>query len=138
MHVVALEQKASEHPDRREIMQEMMNISAFSPTSEAVKDLSDTKCLPVKLPSGEIHWLSKRGSFAIIDRREYGEAFAGRINILDFSLEEVHSIRPFLLALGLEKRYMSRAVTEHTTVQGGSFSQCHSDDLRNKAYAICR
>jgi hypothetical protein len=137
MHILALMQKA-EAPDKRIIMQEMLNICAFDVTPQAVEKLSDCKCLPVKLPSGEVQWLHRSGTFAIVDRRDYGQIFTGRIKVLDFSLEEVHSLKPLLFALGLGEKYLSKAVREETTVEGGSIDEHLTADLRRKSYAICR
>ncbi|KAF2808268.1 uncharacterized protein BDZ99DRAFT_50741 [Mytilinidion resinicola] len=137
MHILALMQKAVV-PDKRSIMQEMLNICAFDVTPQAVEKLSDCKCLPVKLPSGEIQWLHRSGTFAIVDRRDYGQIFTGRIKVLDFSLEEVHSLRPLLFTLGLGGQYLSKAVREETTVEGGSIDEHLTEDLRRKSYAICR
>lgn len=138
MHVLALIEKTSENPNKRDIIQEMLNICAFDLTPQTLEDLSECKCLPVKRPSGELRWQNKSGAFAIVDRREYGEIFAGKVNFLDFSLEEVHSLNSLLVGLGLEGRYTSKAVREITTVQGGSLNQRLTTDLRKKAYAICR
>ena len=138
MHIHSLKQKALENPDKGEIMQEMLNICAFKPKPKSLEELSACKCLPVKLRSGTIDWQDRSGEFAIIDRREYGELFSGRVNFLDLSLEEVHSLRSLLVGLGLEDRYTSKAVKETTAVQGGLVNERLTNDLRRKAYAICR
>jgi hypothetical protein len=138
MHILALRQKSLDNPDSQSILQEILNICALNPTPEAIRKLSDCKFLPVRLPSGERRWLDYAGEFAIIDRREYGDLFLGKIQLLDFSLEEIHPLKLFLSYLGLAERYMSKAVKEETTVEGGSFSRSLTKDLRNKSYAICR
>ena len=138
MHVEALKRKASNDPDKRDIFQAVLNICAFNPTPETLEKLSDCKCLPVKLKSGIRQWCDRSGRFAIVDRREYERSFAGKIDVLDFSMEETHAIKPFLLGLGLEERYMSKAVKEETKALDGSIDQRLTQDLRKKAYAICR
>jgi hypothetical protein len=139
MHILSLVQKVQENPEKQIVLQEIRNICALSPKSADLKiKLSDCKCLPVRRSSGETEWLTPSGAFAIIDRREYGDLFRNEISTLDFSLEEVHSIQVFLHGLGLEGRYMSRAVKKETTVQGGQLDQRLTEDLRRKAYAICR
>jgi hypothetical protein len=138
MHIRSLKQKARENPNKRDIMQEMLNICAFNPTAESLEDLSRCKCLPVKLSSGPVDWQDHTGDFAIVDRREYGDLFAGKVNFLDFSLEELHSLKLLLVGLGLRERYTSKAAKETTTVRGGSVSQHLTNDLRKKAYAVCR
>ncbi|KAF2188895.1 hypothetical protein K469DRAFT_748131 [Zopfia rhizophila CBS 207.26] len=138
MHIISLKQKALENPDRQQIFQEMLNICALKPTAEALKGLSGCNCLPVTLTSRQKKWVDHSSDFAIVDRREYAEIFDGKISMLDFSLEEVHSLRPFLLGLGLKDRYMSNAIREETAVCNGLLSQDLTNDLRRKAYAIFR
>jgi hypothetical protein len=138
MHIHALQQKAQENPEKRSIMREMLNICALNPTAELLKRLSDCKCLPIKRGSREIEWSDCSEEFAIIDRRDYGAIFDNKIKMLDFSLEEVHQLNNFLLALGLEHRYTSKIVKEETNVEGGTIKQRLTDDLRKKAYAISR
>ncbi|TGO13902.1 hypothetical protein BTUL_0061g00190 [Botrytis tulipae] len=89
-------------------------------------------------PSQEVEWLDSTGNFAIVDRKEHGDASKNKINMLDFSLEEVHSINQFLIELGLEGRFTSRAVKEDPKIEDGLLSDGLTKDLRRKAYAICR
>lgn len=138
MHISSLKQKVLENRDKQDIIQDMKNISGFEPKPESLKELYSCKCLPVKLPSGEVRWLDKSGEFLIQDRREYGEIFRNKASFLDFTLEEAHSLKLLLVGMGLEKRYTSNAVRETTAVQDGSFNPCLTKDLRRKAYAICR
>lgn len=139
MHIRALIQKASDNPDKEKILQEIRNICALNPTPEALwTKLSDCVCLPVRHPSGEVKWFSCADAFAVVDRCEYGKMFRDKIMTLDFSLEEVHFLEKFLLGLRLEARFLSKAVTEETRVQDGLLHQELTNDLRKKAYAICR
>jgi hypothetical protein len=139
MHVLALKEKTLANPSKQDALDEMLNICALSPTPKALEKLYGCKCLPVKLASGEIRWMDRSGDFAIVDRREYGELFKDRINVLDFSLEEVHNLNPFLSGLGLAERYMSQSVWETTTTPSdGTIRERLTNDLRKKAYAIFR
>jgi hypothetical protein len=143
MHIIALEQKVTDSldkPDQGTVFEEMMNISALNPTPDALKRLGDCKCFPVRmpLPSNSIEWHNRLDDFAIIDRRNYGEQFSGKIRMLNLSLEEVHSIRGFLDAMDLEKKYLSNAVTRKTSAEDGSLHRPLTENLRKKAYAICR
>lgn len=138
MHIRALQQRVMENANREDIIREMMNICALGPDPKEIEALSDCKCLPVKLPSGETKWLNKHANFAIVDRREYGDVFRGKISMLDLSLEEVHSLKVILLGLGLHRFYTSIAVQETTSVQGGLINESLTESLRKKAYAICR
>ncbi|KAF2103412.1 hypothetical protein NA57DRAFT_31443 [Rhizodiscina lignyota] len=138
MHINALEQKAANEPEKQDILQEMLNICAFNPTPDALKRLGNCECFPIKPQLGNLAWVNGSSDFAIIDRREYGELFSGKLKILDLTLEEVHSIKDFLDAMQLEERYLSSAVKPKTSAEGGSLSRTLTDDLRKKSYAICR
>ena len=139
MHILALQKRAVENPEKESILRELKNICALNPAADMLrKKLSDYKFLPVRRPSGEIEWMSSTGGFAIADRKEHRNIFKNRINMLDFSLEQVHSLNFFLISLGLEGQYMSRAVKEETKVRDGLLNDELTRDLRSKAYAICR
>ncbi|KAF1985759.1 hypothetical protein K402DRAFT_404890 [Aulographum hederae CBS 113979] len=58
--------------------------------------------------------------------------------MLDFSREKVHSIGPFLRALGLGRKHMSKQVKERRTVRDGKFHGRLRNQFRRKAYAISR
>ncbi|TGO31378.1 hypothetical protein BPAE_0001g02500 [Botrytis paeoniae] len=139
MHILALQKRALENPDKEGILRELRNICALNPTRNVLRDkLSKCKCFPVYRPSQIIEWMDSTGSFAIVDRKEHGDVFRNKINVLDISLEEVHSINQFLVELGLEGRFTSRAVKENTKIEDGLLNDALIEDLRRKAYAICR
>ncbi|KAF7949568.1 uncharacterized protein EAE97_003077 [Botrytis byssoidea] len=138
MHIIALQKRALENPDKEGILRELRNICALNPTVALRDKLSKCKCFPVYRPSQEVEWLDSTDSFAIVDRKEHGDVFRNKINVLDFSLEEVHSVNQFLVELGLEGRFTSRAVKEDTKIEDGLLSDALTNDLRRKAYAICR
>jgi hypothetical protein len=139
MHIHALSEKALFSPEKHSIQQEMRNICALNPKpGDLWAKLSSSKCFQVRKPSGEVEWLSCSGAFAVVDRTDYGTIFRDKIATLDFSLEEVHSIKAFLQGLKLEPKYLSNAVKEETRVEGGVFNAELTNDLRRKAYAIAR
>ncbi|KAF5878202.1 uncharacterized protein Bfra_000367 [Botrytis fragariae] len=138
MHIIALQKRALENPDKEGILRELRNICALNPTVALRDKLSKCKCFPVYRPSQEVEWMDSTDSFAIVDRKEHGNVFKNKINVLDFSLEEVHSISQFLVELGLEGRFTSRAVKEDTKIEDRLLNDALTKDLRRKAYAICR
>ncbi|KAI9641117.1 hypothetical protein NHQ30_010547 [Ciborinia camelliae] len=139
MHILALQKHALEDPDKKSILGELKNICALNPVGSVLRaKLSQCKFLPVYRPSEGIEWMDSSDSFAIVDRKEYGDIFKNKINMLDFSLEEVHSINIILVGLGLEERYISRAVKEETKIGNGLLNDTLTKDLRRKAYGICR
>jgi len=138
MYIDALKQKASDSPVKDDIKQIMRNICQFAPSSEDLEVLSNCKCFPIRLSDGTQEWMDCNGEFAIVDRREYWRLFSGKINILDFYLEDVHSFKAFLCGLGHENKYLSHSVDPKTSATGSSTDHHMSTDLRRKAYAICR
>lgn len=139
MHVSALIQKASHHPNKQSVLQEMRNICALNPTPKVLwKNLSNCKCFPVRKPLGEVLWASCLDSFFIVDRADYGNLFRDRIAMLDFTLEEAHSVKPIFLGLKLESKFLSNSVVENTRVEDGVYNSALTNDLRRKAYAIAR
>ncbi|KAH7043982.1 hypothetical protein B0J12DRAFT_760369 [Macrophomina phaseolina] len=112
--------------------------SSLNPSVASLADLRDVDIFPVKFPNGGLRLANSSVDFAIADQKEYYRAFQGRINMLDFSLSEIHATRPFLLSLRLQRRFMSVAVEEKTRVEGGSQDQRLTIELRQKAYALFR
>lgn len=98
------------------------------------------KVFPVKYPNGSIKLQTGRTQFAITDRKTLGDIFGPRAKILDFSLDEVRRLRPFLSWLGLETRYLSTMVREISTVAGGRMDrlQYPDRDIRQKADGLYR
>lgn len=105
---------------------------------EILDKLSESECFPVIGPNGVFHWMHSRHDFAIPDRKQYSERFRGQIDILDFTLEEVHEMKKIFEVLGMEKLFLSRLVKVHTSAEGGDMSDRLTSRLRKKAYAICR
>ncbi|KPM39359.1 hypothetical protein AK830_g7176 [Neonectria ditissima] len=71
--------------------------------------LRKAKIFPVSIPGDEVKLFTGETSFTIVDRVVLGEYFAGQVKTLDFDLNEVREIAPFLQWLGLETRYLSRS-----------------------------
>jgi hypothetical protein len=138
LHVQALRELANGEPEFEEVKDIIRQISAMEPSEEALFGLRGSKILPVKFRDGRIRLESIMIDFAIVDRPEYGMAFDGKLSILNYTLEEVRFYRPFLLALGLERRYMSEMVEEISMVSAGVLEPCLTNDFEQKAYALFR
>jgi hypothetical protein len=140
MHVQALKELAQIRPTPSafEIKRMVMLISSMGPTSDGVTVLQRAKIFSVVTTNGQRTFTDSTADFAIVDRSEYGSAFAGRIRILDYSIEEVRACRSLLLALGLKRRHLSEMVEETTTVRDGAINTELSQSFRMKAYAIFR
>lgn len=102
-----------------EIKRAINCINDLSPTRDSLEDMMQLPCLPVCIPESRstVKLMSPSEVFFVSDRREYGQFFQGKVPILDFALEEIHALHPFLDALNLKDRYMSVAVKESTRVQ---------------------
>ncbi|KAJ4052179.1 hypothetical protein NW756_001612 [Fusarium oxysporum] len=96
------------------------------------------RVFPVKLPSGEFQPMSVLGDFCINDRPVYAAALQNKVNFLDFSVEEVHRLEPVIAWLGLTGRYLSKSVTEKTSVDEsqGVEDSALAEDISGKAAAF--
>jgi hypothetical protein len=138
MHVKGLKEKASVSPDYDDIKQRIRNICQYCPEPKDLKDLSDCKCLPISHSNRNLKWMSAKEDFAIVDRKEYKELLANKIDFLNFSLEEVHKFKPFLEGLGLQSQYLSQLVELRSSAEGDEVNERLTSNLQRKAYAICR
>ncbi|KAF5691492.1 hypothetical protein FCIRC_392 [Fusarium circinatum] len=95
---------------------------------------------PVRYPNKSVKLQSGRTQFAIADRKTLGDIFAPLAKMLDFTLDEVRRLRPFLSWLDLEKRYLSTSVREISTVAGGRMDELQYPDreIRQKAAGLFR
>ncbi|EXL91560.1 hypothetical protein NOF04DRAFT_17789 [Fusarium oxysporum II5] len=96
------------------------------------------RVFPVKLLSGEVQPMSILGDFCINDRPVYAAALRDKVNFLDFSVEEVHRLEPVIAWLRLTERYLSKSVTEKTSVDEsqGVVESALSNDIAGKAAAF--
>ncbi|MCJ1310202.1 hypothetical protein MMC25_003863 [Agyrium rufum] len=138
MHVQALRDVAQGQPAASELKKMIMAINSMNPTTEALADLRGSNIFFVNTSTGLKRLMNSSSDFAIMDREEYGEAFAGKIDILDYSIEEVRACRKFLQAMELGSKHLSLSVEEKTTVQDGNMVQVLSQSFRNKAYGLYR
>ncbi|KAG7413911.1 hypothetical protein Forpe1208_v008084 [Fusarium oxysporum f. sp. rapae] len=83
---------------------------------------------PVRYPNKSVKLQSGRTQFAIADRKALGDIFSPQAKILDFTLDEVRRLRPFLSWLDLESRYLSTSVREISTVAGGRMDKLQYPD----------
>ncbi|KAI1170828.1 hypothetical protein F4777DRAFT_91133 [Nemania sp. FL0916] len=103
-----------------------------------------SQVFPVKCPKESVQLMSAAGSdFVVVDRKPLEEKFRGLVKILDFSLNEVHRLHPFLQWAGLEDRRLSVRVTE--VITGVTIATTEAEtrqkfrrSVESKAYALCR
>jgi hypothetical protein len=137
-HIKGLKEVVESSPSVERIKQMITNICQFNPTPKDLKPLLDCKCFPVTMPTGVVVWMDSKDNFAIVDRREYGRLFKKKINLLEFTLEEVHSFQIFLHGLRLRTQYISGLADADTTATDSIIDEQLTAALRRKAYAICR
>jgi hypothetical protein len=126
-----------------EVKSLLWQINSFSPTRKSLEKLKILPIFPVKEASrgSDAAVLRARNEkFLIIDRQPWADAFRGRIDFLDFNLEEVRKLQPLLSCFDLENYYLSRAVAETSSFQGEvrERSRKRTRQLRSRAYAMAR
>ncbi|KAG8677589.1 hypothetical protein FPOAC2_03723 [Fusarium poae] len=95
---------------------------------------------PVKYPNGSFKLQSCRTEFAIVDRKALGDIFGTRAKTLDFTLDEVRRLQPFLSWLNMGSRYLSTSVREISTVASEHMNRLQSPDreIKQKADGLYR
>lgn len=144
--------------DANLVYQELLELSAGEATVDQVKDLiftlnsqieteendsvefSRLPILPVRDFGGNVSLDANGTGFAIVDRKKLHDIFRGRVKLLDFSLEEVCQLRPFIRWAGIEGRYLSRLVKETSTLNSTDKRPISDpyQDLKKKAYGLLR
>jgi len=125
-------------PPIQQVSDLIQEISSRAPTPEALNGLRDCNILPIKGIDGQVSLQHAASRFAIVDRLQYEDLFRGKIPMLDFGLEDIHKLQPFLSALGLEDRYMSLNIKEKSMANSSTLDSILSRRMRAKAYAFYR
>jgi hypothetical protein len=120
----------------------LLSLSSLLRTSQTALDpqpILDANIFPVRDCNGEIALRSASVDFAIPDRDYLSDMFRAKVTMLDFDLEDVCRLRPFLEWTKLQGRYLSNCVQEATSVSGtGRPIASQGRDLKRKAYYILR
>ncbi|KAI1487736.1 hypothetical protein F5X96DRAFT_681025 [Biscogniauxia mediterranea] len=95
---------------------------------------------PVTYPQGDVKRETWRTEFFIVDREPLWQSFKTKVKFLDFTLEEVVRLSPFLAWTRLGDRYLSRCMKEITSFPGGGASIISNPDrqIRNRAHPLLR
>lgn len=103
-------------------------------------DVVRGRIFPIRHPNGSVTCQSKTTEFLVVDREPLRLSFETKVKFLDFTLEEVVRLRPFLEWTHLEDRYLSYCVKEITSFHGGAAQPTLNTDrqIRNRAYALLR
>jgi hypothetical protein len=119
----------------------ILAINAMHPKPVDLECLEGCNILPIRGPSLEedAFLTHSQDDFAINDREKLAKMFNGHVKFLDFSLEEVCHLEPFLQALGLSKNFLSRLCTEKTDCDDdGIFEDTLTAKFKNRAYYLLR
>lgn len=98
------------------------------------------RVFPVRTPNGQVTLHSSQTEFAIVDREGYFNAFRDRVKVLDFSLQEICRLKPFIAWARLEPRYLSKCVKEVSRLEDEVAIpvSAMNRDLKRKAYGLLR
>lgn len=104
------------------------------------KEIVKGRIFPIQQPNGSISLVSKTTQFFVPDRNSLRRTFEKKVKFLNFTLEQVIRLRPFLEWVELDKRFLSDSVKEVTSFHGGMARQTSNPgrQIRNRAYALLR
>ena len=117
-------------------------ISSMDPERQDLIPLVPCNILPVRRVrhgSAEVSLQNCGSNFSVVDRMKLADIFTGHIGFLDFSLEEVRQLDPFLQALDLSKKFLSRVCTEETACSDdGVLNMDLTQEFNYRAYYLLR
>ena len=117
-------------------------INVKEPRREDLISLAQVRFLPIRRTgpaSTEVRFQNCRSNFSVVDRTKLADIFKENTGFLDFTLEEVLSLAPFLQALGLGNKYLSKLCTEETARPNhGVLDDILTQNFRNRAYYFLR
>ncbi|RWA07221.1 hypothetical protein EKO27_g7884 [Xylaria grammica] len=116
------------------------SLLSTEPSPPTPVEVLKTPIFPISRPDGDVIRGTVDTEFFIVDREPLRKLFETRVKFLDFTLEEVNRLRPFLKWVRLEDRYLSCCVKEITSFPGEGASRMSNSDslIRNRAYPFLR
>ncbi|KAH6876838.1 hypothetical protein B0T10DRAFT_497374, partial [Thelonectria olida] len=95
---------------------------------------------PVRFPGRGPQLVTGSSAFVIADRSTLAADFEGRVGFLDFPLDQLRRIQNFVEWIGLEGRYLSRAVKEIFSADRETTRPISQPDreIRGRAHALLR
>jgi hypothetical protein len=124
-----------------EIKEIIHAISSMMPENGSLQDLECLDILPVNSPHSKQSQLWNSGQpFAIIDRLKLGRGFRNAqpqaASLLAFELEDVKLLQPFIQAMNLENRYLSRISKEESKATGKALHEGLTKQFQDRAYHL--
>lgn len=93
----------------------------------------------VRHGSAEVALQNCGSNFSVVDRTKLADIFRNHAGFLDFSLEEVRQLDPFLQALDLSKKFLSCVCTEETACSDdGVLNTDLTQEFNDRAYYLLR
>jgi len=142
LHIAALKTYGKEEVVDPHVVKELIkSISTLKPSPADLYTLKASKIFFMRNnEKSKVNWYE---TFVIGDRKEYEDAFEsdivqGNLAILDFSLQDVRTCRPFFDSMDTRSKYLSALVEEQTEVDGGELNTSESLQISWKAEAIMR
>lgn len=133
---------AQGQPSVDEIKRMIWVINDMGPLESDLESLKPYNILPVRTPGStpeRILFQNCSSNFVITDRVKLADIFRGHAKFLDFSLEDVRLLDPFLDALGLKAKYLSLICTEETACNDDAEVDINlTEDFKDRAYGFLR
>jgi len=129
----------------REAKETIMVFNSFlaavsAPTDFPPNPVRENQIFPVRFPDGQVRLCNGLNAFSLKDRKILGETFARLANFLDFDLQELRRLEPFITWAGLGDRYLSTSVKEITSADRESTQPMSNPyrEIRRKSHALLR
>jgi hypothetical protein len=140
--VEGLRSLAQGQPSFADVKQIIWAINSMDPKERDLEAMRSCNILPISGDPSSADGTSLQtcqSTFVIIDRVKLADIFSGYIGFLDFSLEEVRQLDPFLKALRLGDKYLSCVCTEATACsEDGIPDRELTTEFMDRAYALLR
>ena len=130
------------NPSLAKVKEMLWAINNMDPRKGDLESMVECSILPVRgdrSGSESVTFRNCHDNFVVTDRVKLGEVFRGHIGFLDFSLEEVRQLNPFLQALNLDKKFLSLVCKTRTACTEERVLDARlTTKFRDRAYALLR
>ena len=113
-------------------------INHWEPQTQDMQVLLGKSVIPIVDEHGREHLAKPEDPFAVVDHQKYGDMFSAKVAVLAIPFEQLSSVRKVLVALGLDKRYMTRLACEISEAKNSCEDKVLSERLRKRAFALVR
>jgi hypothetical protein len=140
--VEGLRSLAQGRPSVAGIKEMIEAINGMDPQQEDLESLLGISFLPIVDNSATpraVRFQSCRSNFSIRDQTKLADIFKEHAKFLDFSLEQIRELEPFLQALNLGDKYLSRLCTQETACSDdGTLDMELTEGFNQRAYYLLR